>query len=298
MTIAIPPAQTDHAMIGHDFFIHGKAGRLAARLKQPAGEAAGIVVLVQGANISGQLGYDLQVPGHAGYSFLDALVARGYAALTFSLRGYYLSELSGDPHDVQTDQAIEDLDSVVGWAEAQNMGRPHLLGWSWGGRIAARFVAAQADRIDRLVLLDPALGGGQLIPFPGKETWWQNSYDYFYNRLEPEFTHEDVRISVARQASEKELNAPNGIRIENERGSVPVDPAAITRPTLMLYGEAAGGQAYMHGAAARGQFLEAIANPDKALAIVPGGGDYAHIQNPRARIHRIVIDWLGWGAGA
>lgn len=282
-------------MTEDNLLIDGKAGKLALRVKRPDGPARGMLILVQGANISGQLGYDLQVPGHSGYSFMDALVERGYAALTFSLRGYYLSGLNGDPHSVQTEQAIEDLESVVDWLAAQGTHRPHLLGWSWGGRIAGRFVERSPDKIDRLVLLDPALGGGQMIPFPGKEKWWQNSYDYFYNRLEAEFTHEDVRVSVATQASEKELNAPNGIRVENETGSTPVDPARITRPTLMIYGAAAGGQAYMHGAAPRGAFLERIANDDKALAIVPGGGDYAHIQNPRAQIHRIVIDYLGWG---
>ncbi|WP_404479982.1 alpha/beta hydrolase [Novosphingobium sp. BL-52-GroH] len=285
-------------MIQQDFFIDGPAGKLAARLKAPEGQARGMVVLVQGANISGQLGYDLQVPGHVGYSFLDALVARGYAALTFSLRGYYRSELAHDPLLVQTEEAIADLEAVLGWVAAQGHGRPHLVGWSWGGRITGRFVERNPGAIDRLVLLDPALGGGQLIPFPEKVPYWQNSYDYFYNRLEAEFTHEDVRVSVATQASQNELDAPNGIRVENENGSVPVDPARITRPTLMLYGEAAGAQAYMHGAADRALFFERIANPDKALAIVPGGGDYAHIQNPRAQIFRAVADFLDWGQHA
>ncbi|WP_336952822.1 alpha/beta hydrolase [Sphingobium aromaticivastans] len=283
-------------MSEENLFIEGKAGKLAVRVKKPAGTPKGTLVLVQGANISGQLGYDLQVPGHEGYSFMDALVARGYAAITFSLRGYYLSELNHDTLDVQTEQAIEDLESVLGWLKTQGVERPHLLGWSWGGRITGRFVERNPDAIDRLVLLDPALGGGQLIPFPGKEAWWQNSYEYFYNRLESEFTHEDVRVSVATQASEKELNAPNGIRVENENGSTPVRPDHITRPTLLIYGAAAGAQAYMHGVAPRGEFIEKIANDDKALVIVPGGGDYAHIQNPRAQIYNIVIDFLGWGA--
>ncbi|HEU0043454.1 alpha/beta fold hydrolase [Sphingomonas sp.] len=281
-----------------DLVIPGPAGRLAVRVKRPASTPRGAVVLVQGANITGQLGYDLQVPGHPDYSFLDALVAGGYTAVTFSIRGYGRSQLAGDPHAVQTDAAIEDLAAVIDWLAGQGMVRPHLIGWSWGGRIAGRYVEQAADRIDRLVLLDPALGGGQRIPFPGKEQWWLNSYDYFYNRLEPEFTHEDVRIAVANQASMSELKAPNGIRVENENGSIPVRAEAITRPTLMLYGEAAGAQAYMHGAADRDQFLERIANADKALVIVPGGGDYAHLQNPRRAIHRIVIDFLGWGAAA
>jgi pimeloyl-ACP methyl ester carboxylesterase len=282
----------------HDLMIPGRAGQLAVRIKRPAGAARATAVLVQGANMTGQLGYDLQVAGHADYSFLDALAAAGYTAVTFSIRGYGKSELDGDPHSVQTDAAIEDLASVVEWLAREGVVRPHLIGWSWGGRIAGRYVERSADAIDRLVLLDPALGGGQRIPFPGKEKWWQNSYDYFYNRLEPEFTHEEVRIAVATQASTTELDAPNGIRVENEIGSVPVRAEAITRPTLMLYGEAAGAQAYMHGAADRGQFLERIATADKALVIVPGGGDYAHIQNPRRVIHRIVIDFLGWGDAA
>lgn len=283
-------------MSEENLFVDGRAGKLAVRIKRPSGKPRGLLLMVQGANISGQLGYDLQVPGHQGYSFMDALVDRGYAAVTFSLRGYYLSELNGDPHSVQTEQAIEDLESVLGWLKDVGFDRPHLLGWSWGGRIVGRFVEDHPDAIDRLVLLDPALGGGQLIPFPGKEPYWQNSYDYFYNRLEAEFTHEDVRISVAKQASEKELDSPNGIRVENEKGSIPVRPDRIARPTLMIYGAAAGAQAYMHGAANRGEFLERIAHDDKALVIVPGGGDYAHIQNPREQIFNIVADFLGWGA--
>ena len=281
-------------MSEENIFIDGKAGKLSVRIKKPSGIPINTVVLVQGANISGHLGYDLQVPGHEGYSLMDALVARGYAALTFSVRGYYLSELKGDPFDVQTDAAIEDLESVIAWMAAQGVKRPHLLGWSWGGRITSRFVQSNPDAIDRLVLLDPALGGGQLILPPPTEKYWQNSYEYFYNRLEPQFTHEDVRISVAKQASEKELNAPNGIRIENANGSVPVDPTKISRPVLLVYGEAAGGAAYMHGAAPRGEFLEKLNTQDKALVIIPGGGDYAHIQNPRKMIFTIVADYLGW----
>lgn len=285
-------------MAEENLFIDGKAGKLAVRVKKPEGAIRGWLLMVQGANISGQLGYDLQVPGHAGYSFMDALNVRGYAAVTFSLRGYYLSTLTTHPHEVQTEEAIEDLETVLDWLAAQGVERPHLLGWSWGGRITARLVERKPERIDRLVLLDPALGGGQLIPFPGKEDYWQNSYAYFYERLEAEFTHEDVRVAVATQASEMELSAPNGIRIENEKGSVPVDPTKITRPTLMIYGHAAGAQAYMHGAAPRGDFIEKIPCQDKALVIVPGGGDYAHIQNPRGQIFRIIADYLGWGADA
>lgn len=281
-------------MSEENLFIDGKAGKLAVRIKRPA-QSRGTVVLVQGANMSGQLGYDLQVEGHPDYSFMDALNQAGFTAITFSIRGYFQSELNGDPHDVQTGAAIEDLVSVLDWVDGLGGPKTHLLGWSWGGRITARMLEQYPDRIDRLVLFDPALGGGQIVPFPGKEKWWQNSYEYFYDRLHAEYTEEGIRVGVATQASTLELNAPNGIRVENENGSTPAKASAITRPTLMLYGEAAGSNAYMHGAAVPSAFFDAIPNQDKALVIVPGGCDYIHLQRPRRRVHRIVADFLSLG---
>ena len=38
---------------------------------------------------------------------------------------------------VDTDAAIRDLVTVLDWVKAQGYARPHLLGWSWGGRIAS-----------------------------------------------------------------------------------------------------------------------------------------------------------------
>lgn len=275
-----------------DLMIPGPDGKLSVRTRGLATTRDNVIILVQGANVSGQAGYDFKFDGGADYSFMDGLAARGVSSVTFSIRGYEKSELNSDPLSVQTDQAIEDLAAVVDWLESEGISTPHLLGWSWGGRIAGRYVESSPDRIDRLILLDPALGGGQLVlPHP-EDKWWDNTYDYFFNRLEEEYTELGARKAFAELVSSTEPKAPNGIREENANGSIPADPAVITRPTMMLYGDAAGAANYMHGSQRRADFFESLGTQDKALVIIPGAGDYAHIQNPRRQFQKAVADFL------
>jgi alpha-beta hydrolase superfamily lysophospholipase len=281
-----------------DFFIPGPAGRLSLRSKGLAARPRHLVILVQGANMSGQMGYDFGFDGGQGYSMMDALVAAGFGALTFSVRGYAQSELmSTDGFAVQTDAAIEDLSAVVAWAQSQGWARPHLLGWSWGGRITGRYTEDHAAEVDRLVLMDPALGGGQkILPVP-TDAWWSNSYAYFIDRLEPEFSEDAAREALARRMDSEELKAPNGIRLENALGTKRVEPDRVARPTLMLYGSAAAKQNYMQGGWNRLDFFEKLATEDKAYVLIPGCGDYAHLQKPRQRIYQSCIDFLRQPSG-
>ena len=276
----------------HDTMVPGAAGKLSVRTKSLDSKPENVVVLVHGANISGQAGFDFSFEGGEDYSFMDALVERGFGAVTFSIRGYAKSELEGDPLSVQTDQAIEDLATVIDWVISQGFVKPHLLGWSWGGRISGRYAEVNAERINRLVLMDPAIGGGSVIMPAPDEGWWPITYDYFMGRLEDEFTELAAKKALAEQVSRKEPRSPNGIRQENSVGSIPVNPERITVPTQLIYGHAAAKADYMQGTMPRAEFLEKLATNDKELVIVPGGGDYAHIQNPRRRMHRAVTDFL------
>lgn len=281
-------------MTSQDFFIPGKAGRLAVRTRALEPRAAHVAVLVQGANLTGQAGYDFRVPGRSDYSLMDLLAARGIGTITFSIRGYGQSDAPADPLGIDTDAAIEDLATVMDWARAQGIERPHLAGWSWGGRITARYVERHPDRIDRLALLDPALGGTNLIPPDPTEAeaWWSGDWKFWYERLEVEYTEEEARRALADFVVANEPRSPNGIRRENARGSIAAKAAAITRPTLMIYGHAAARQNYMQGGTPRLKFFEDLATQDKAFVLVPGGGDYCHLQKPRVRFANAVADFL------
>ena len=108
----------------------------------------------------------------------------------------------------------------------------------------------------------------------------------------PEFSEPDGHAAFAEHVVRHDPRSPNGIRAENARGSVALNPTAITVPTLMIYGSAAGRQNYMQGIAARGAVFEALATDDKALVIVPGSGDYGHLERPRRRFHAAISSFL------
>jgi len=278
--------------LANDFMIDGSAGRLSVRTKGLTKAATQVVILVQGANLSGQAGFDFGFAGGVDYSMMDLLVARGLGTVTFSVRGYALSDAPADPFDVDTDAAIEDLHSVVTWLVGQGVHRAHLAGWSWGGRITARYSQSHPHAVGRLALLDPALGGGNKIPPDPTEAWWSGGWQYFHDRLEGEFTEPAARKALADFVVQHEPRSPNGIRRENARGSVAPKPELITRPTMMIYGAAAGQQNYMQGGITRADFFERLATTDKVLSIIPGCGDYAHFQHPRRRLANAVADFL------
>ncbi len=275
--------------------IGGRVGRLAVRLKGFDRQPQHFVVFVQGANLSGQLMFDLRVSeGISNYSFMDALVQRGFGAVTFAIRGYGQSEAPEDPFAVTTDAAMEDLHSVIEWLAEEGYSRPHLLGFSWGGRIAGRYAEAHPDQLRRLVLYDPARGGGNLV-LPGPDAtqgWWINRPEFYAEKLEPAFT-DPALIAVLSQAIVRyEPRAPNGIRLENATPFVAIDPKRVTNPTLMIYGVDAAGASYMQGGVTRADFFEQLATSDKAFLIIPDGGDFAHFQKARFRLYDAVESFL------
>lgn len=274
--------------------IPGPVGDLAIRIKTPADRAAGAVIMVQGSNLTGQSMFDFSFPGGADYSVMDQVVALGFAAVTFAIRGYGQSALPADPFDVTTEAAMEDLAAVVEWVAAQGYHRPHLLGFSWGGRIAGRFVEQHGEQIDRVILYDPARGGGNLVlPPPGpQDGWWVNSPSFYLEKFEPEHTDVALREALSAHVVLHDHRAPNGIRLENATPVVAIAPEAITRPTLLVYGVDAAKASYMQGGISRADFFERLATDDKVFAILPGGGDFLHFQHGRHRLFKTIADFL------
>jgi pimeloyl-ACP methyl ester carboxylesterase len=274
-----------------DEFISGQSGKLAVRSKGLESKPDDVVVLVQGANLTGQAGFDLSFPGGEDYSLMDAMVSRGMAAVTFSIRGYGASDVPDDPLTIDTDAAIEDLASVVDWVSDKEFERIHVLGWSWGGRISARYTEQNPGRVSRLVLMDPALGGGNIIPFDPEEPWWSGGWDYFFQR-EAQYGPEEMRHALADHVAIHEPKSPNGIRRENARGSIPANPDEVQCPTLMIYADGADQSAYMLGSIERAEYFERLPTGDKALVVIPDGGHYAHLQRPRRRLQTAIADFL------
>jgi len=88
------------------------------------------VLLVHGRTWSGRPDFDLQVPGES-RSFMDALVALGYATYAIDLRGY-----GATPRDatgfITPDRAAADVATAL----RAIGGRPVVFGWSRGSMVA------------------------------------------------------------------------------------------------------------------------------------------------------------------
>lgn len=279
-------------IVADDFMIEGPVGHLSVRTKGLGQPHRNLVVLVQGANLSGQAGYDFSFPGGQDYSVMDALVQRGYGTLTFSIRGYARSTVPADPLSVDTDAALEDLRAIMAWARQAGYPRPHLLGWSWGGRIVARHAEHRRHEIDRLVLLDPALGGNVSGTHP-TEPWFSGDWDWWHTgRLVTEYAEPAARKALADFVVAHEPRSPAGIRRENALGTVAAIPEAIETPTLMLYGSDAARQDYMRAGIPRAEFFERLAAREKSFVVVPDCGDYAHLEIPRRTIHERIARFL------
>jgi pimeloyl-ACP methyl ester carboxylesterase len=88
------------------------------------------VLLIHGRTWSGRPDFDLQVPGEA-RSFMDALVAQGYAACALDLRGY-----GATPRDATGFLTPERAAGDVAAALRAIGDRPVLFGWSLGSMVA------------------------------------------------------------------------------------------------------------------------------------------------------------------
>ncbi len=277
-----------------DTVIEGPAGKLAVRSRGLRAGVSSAVICVQGALLPGQTAFDIPV-GPPDMSLLSVLADAGHAAVTFAVRGYGASEVPADPLAISTEDGIADLAAVIGWVRAETgLERVHLFSWSWGGRITGRFTEEHPEVVDRLVLMDPALGGNTPTPdITPKEPFRANTVEEFRRRVEAVHTDEDVREAIAQYVAEHNPTSPNGIGREGSLGPVPVAPERVTRPTLMVYGVDAAKAAYMKGPITREEFFARLATDDRVFAIVPDGGDYLHLQRGRHRLHRVVCEFLG-----
>jgi pimeloyl-ACP methyl ester carboxylesterase len=112
------------------------------------------VLLVHGRTWSGRPDFDLQVPGES-RSFMDALVAQGYAAYAIDLRGY-----GATPRDATGFLTPERAAADVAAALRTIGGRPVLFGWSRGSMVAHLAAQRTPELMSAVILfgypVDPA----------------------------------------------------------------------------------------------------------------------------------------------
>jgi len=104
------------------------------------------VLLLHGRTWSGRPDFDLQVPGEA-RSFMDALVAEGYATYALDLRGY-----GATPRDATGFNTPERAAADVAAALRVIGDRPVVFGWSYGSMVAQLASQRTPDLLSAIIL--------------------------------------------------------------------------------------------------------------------------------------------------
>src|SRR5450759_5886972 len=130
-------------------------------------EAGGAVILLHGYPQSAQ----------AWRGTLEWLGARGMRAIAPSLRGY---SPGANPRDVSAysmDQLVAD---VIAIADAQGVGRFHLVGHDWGGALAWSVAGAHPERLLSLTVLSTPHSAAMLEAMRNSTQGLRSSYMAFF----------------------------------------------------------------------------------------------------------------------
>ena len=123
------------------------------------------VLLVHGRTWSGRPDFDLQVPGES-RSFMDALVAQGYAAYAIDLRGY-----GATPRDATGFLTPERAAADVAAALRTIGNRPVLFGWSRGSMVSHLAAQRTPELMSAVILFGYPVDPDAKVPdHPDPET--------------------------------------------------------------------------------------------------------------------------------
>ncbi len=251
-------------------FVYRKRSSRTVRDRPP-------VVLVHGSSMSALPTFDLQVPGHDDYSFMDWLARRGHDVWTLDHEGYGRSTITDSNSDIAC--GVEDLRAATQLiCDLTGTRHLNLYGLSSGALRAAAFAAAEPGRVSRLVL-DAFVWTGEGSPTLTKR---REGVEYFRTHNRRPIDVEFIRSIFTRDlpgtsdpavmdaCAEAQLayadSVPTGTYLDMTTKLPLVDPAAITAPTMIIRGEH-DGIATMEDLL---EFFRRLPSGDKRFTVLPG----------------------------
>jgi non-heme chloroperoxidase len=206
------------------------------------------VILVHGSSNSALPTFDLTVPGHPDYSFMDWLALRGWDVWAMDHEGYGRSTVTSGNSNIAT--GIEDLKATVRLITAETGSAEfNLYGLSSGSLRVAAFAQAAPEHSARIVL-DAFVWTGEGSPTLEKRKAGVAQFkasnrraidiDYLvgiFLRDGPGTTDPAVAEACARAQLDYDNSVPTGTYLDMTTKLPLVDPARISAPTLIARGE-------------------------------------------------------------
>ena len=217
--------------------------------KRPASGPAPVLFLVHGSSFSARSSYDLDVPGHPGYSLMEAFAGFGYDVWTVDHEGYGRSTHTESNSDIAC--GVEDLKVTAEVVERVTGAHSAIyFGQSSGALRAGAFANACPDRVEKIVfaaLTYTGKGSPTLKKRAERLHEWhtvprRTVDEAYYRGL---FTRDVTGLTIPELAS-----AAAASEMANGGGSVPngtyydmcanlpvVDPARVLCPALIIRGD-------------------------------------------------------------
>ena len=237
----------------------------------------GTILFVHGSSMASQPTFDLQVPGRPGA--MDYFVGQGFDTWSVDMEGYGRSTKDRGA-DATISEGADDLKAATDYIfKTRNHTGPLLVyGISSGALRAALFAQRHPNRVRRLAL-DAHVWTGEGSPtlverrkkLPEFLKTKRRPIDRkfvrsIFERDHPGTADDNVIEAFAEHILQLDDSIPNGTYIDMCNHLPVVDPTKIVVPTIVMRGEYDG----IAGFKDLLNFFEALPNPDKQFAVMPG----------------------------
>ena len=237
----------------------------------------GTILFVHGSSMASQPTFDLQVPGRPGA--MDYFVGQGFDTWSVDMEGYGRSTKDRGI-DATISEGADDLKAATDYIfKTRNHTGPLLVyGISSGALRAALFAQRHPNRVRRLAL-DAHVWTGEGSPtlverrkkLPEFLKTKRRPIDRkfvrsIFERDHPGTADDNVIEAFADHILKLDDSIPNGTYIDMCNHLPVVDPTKIVVPTIVMRGEYDG----IAGFKDLLNFFEALPNPDKQFAVMPG----------------------------
>jgi pimeloyl-ACP methyl ester carboxylesterase len=237
----------------------------------------GTILFVHGSSMASQPTFDLQVPGRPGA--MDYFAGQGFDTWSVDMEGYGRSTKDRGA-DATISEGADDLKAATDYIfKTRNHTGPLLVyGISSGALRAALFAQRHPNRVKRLAL-DAHVWTGEGSPtlverrkkLPEFLKTKRRPIDRkfvrsIFERDHPGTADDHVIEAFAEHILQLDDSIPNGTYIDMCNHLPVVDPTKIVVPTIIMRGEYDG----IAGFKDLLNFFEALPNPDKQFAVMPG----------------------------
>ncbi len=295
---ARPAAAQETAVAAEEHWAKKGAVDLYIYRKRQQGEAAHVhggprpvLFLVHGSTFSSRGSYDLQVPGHPGYSMMDHFAGLGFDVWTMDHEGYGRSSRTDSHAGIMV--GVEDLKAAMPVVERVTGQRNVMMyGASSGAIRAAAFAAAEPARVERLIL-NAYTHTGENAPEIDRrraqaERYRENprrpiaraSIQRIFERDMPGVAAQPVIDALAAYELAFGDTVPSGTYLDMAVNLPMVDPATLRCPVCMIRAEHDGNASEEELL----RFYAALPNKDKQFIMIVG---QAHAGGHGLNRHRL-----------